>query len=100
MAFSIRFNEEKNQLLKVTRGVSFEDILEAFREERLLADIVNPSQKRPNQRVYVVDVQGYAYAVPYVIDIAKQEIFLKTVYPSRVLTKTYLKEGKNEKNKL
>ena len=99
MTFSIKFNEEKNQLLKVTRGVSFEDILEALKEEKLLADITHPSQKRPNQRLYVVEIKGYAYVVPYVFDTKKQEIFLKTIYPSRALTKIYLKGGKNEKKK-
>ena len=101
MAFSIRFNEEKNQLLKATRGVSFEDILEAFKEGRLLADIAHPSKnkKHPHQRLYAVEIKGYAYAVPYVFDSRKQEIFLKTIYPSRLLTKIYLKGGKNEKKK-
>ena len=99
MAFSIKFNEEKNQLLKATRGISFEDILEELKTGKLLADIVDPSQKHPHQRLYVVKVKKYAYAVPYVFDSRKQEIFLKTIYPSRMLTKIYLKGGKNEKKK-
>lgn len=99
MAFSIKFNEEKNQLLKATRGVSFEDVIEALRERQLLADIAHPSQKYSRQRVYVVKIKEYAYAVPYVLDTRKQEIFLKTMYPSRMLTKIYLKGEKNEKKK-
>ena len=99
MAFSIKFNEEKNQLLKATRNISFEDILKALQEKRLLADIIQPSQKHPHQRLYVVEIKGYAYAVPYVSNIQKQEIFLKTIYPSRTLTGIYLKGGKNEKKK-
>ncbi|SRR5258708_648631 len=99
MAFSIKFNEEKNQLLKATRKVSFEDILEALKKGKLLADIEHPSQKYPRQQVYVVKIKKYAYAVPYVSDSRKQEIFLKTIYPSRMLTKIYLEGGKNEKKK-
>jgi hypothetical protein len=95
MAFGIRFNEEKNQLLKATRGVGFEEILSAVEAGDLLADIAHPSQQHPNQRLYVVIVKKYAYAVPYVIDTHKQEIFLKTAYPSRSLTRIYLQGGKD-----
>ncbi len=44
--------------------------------------------KYPNQRVFVVAVDGYAYLVPYVED--NREIFLKTIIPSRKATKQYL----------
>jgi hypothetical protein len=94
MAFSIKFNEEKNQLLKATRKVSFEDVLEALKKGNLLANIAHPSQRHSPQRLYVVKIKEYAYAVPYVSNVEKQEIFLKTIYPSRMLTKIYLKGGK------
>jgi hypothetical protein len=94
MVFSIKFNEEKNQLLKATRRVSFEDILDALKKGNLLADIAHPSQKHYLQRLYVVKIKEYVYAVPYVSNIEKQEIFLKTIYPSRMLTRIYLKGGK------
>ena len=87
MALNIKFNEEKNQLLKATRGISFEDVLGALKKGKLLADIAHPSQKHPRQRLYVVKIKKYAYAVPYISDTRKQEIFLKTIYPSRILTK-------------
>jgi len=48
---------------------------------------------------YAIKIKEYIYAVPYVINLKKQEIILKTIYPSSVLTKIYLKGGKNEKNK-
>lgn len=99
MAFTIKFNEEKNQLLKATRNVSFEDVLKALKEGRLLANINHPSTKHSHQQVYVININEYVYAVPYVINTEKQEIFLKTVYPSRVLTEKYMKGGKNEKKK-
>lgn len=99
MAFTITFNEEKNQLLKATREISFEEVQQALKTNKLLADIVHHSQKHSKQRIYVVEVKRYAYAVPYVVSVEKQEIFLKTIYPSRVFTKIYLKGGKNEKIK-
>lgn len=95
MAFSIHFNEEKNQLLGATRGITFEEIVDSIRVGGLLADIAHPSKQRPSQRVYVVKVKDYVYAVPYVISTQKKEIFLKTIYPSRALTKKYIQEGDN-----
>jgi uncharacterized DUF497 family protein len=99
MAFSIRFNEEKNQLLIATRRISFEDVQDAIEKDDLLADITHPSQKHPHQRLYVIKIKGYVYAVPYVINTKSWEIFLKTIYPSRLLTKQYMKGGKHEKTK-
>jgi len=96
MAFNINFNEEKNQLLKATRGIGFDEIIEAIGEEGLLADIAHPSKSRPNQRLYVVKIKKYVYAVPYVINVQKNEIFLKTAYASRTLTKKYVKGDSNE----
>jgi hypothetical protein len=91
MAFDINFNEEKNQLLKATRGVGFDEVIGAIGKGDLLADIAHPSKSRPNQRVYVVKIKKYAYAVPYVINTQKNEIFLKTAYPSSALTEKYIK---------
>jgi hypothetical protein len=55
----------------------------------LLDEIEHPNKaKYPNQRVLVVKVDGYAYLVPYVE--SDDEIFLKTVIPSRKATKQYL----------
>ena len=97
MAFKIKFNEEKNELLKATRDVSFEDVQDAIEKDKLFSDIAHPSNKHPHQRLYVVEIKKYIYAVPYVISTEKKEIFLKTIYPSRVLTKKYMKGGKNAK---
>ncbi len=99
MAFTIKFNEEKNQLLKATRRISFEDVLKALKEWKLLADITHPNQKHSNQRVYIIKIKEYAYAIRYVLNTENQEIFLKTIYPSRALIEKYMKRGKNEKNK-
>jgi hypothetical protein len=93
MDFSIRFDEEKNQLLQATRGVSFEEILRHIKDGDLLAEIKHPSPSRSNQRIYVVKIDDYAYAVPYVINQHAQEIFLKTIYPSGEFTKLYLRKG-------
>ncbi len=58
----------------------------------LLDDIEHPnSAKYPNQRVFVINIDDYAYLVPYVE--STKEIFLKTVIPSRKTTKAYLGES-------
>jgi len=93
MSFGIKFSEEKNQLLKVTRNISFEEIIDALERNDLLADIAHPGVKRAHQHIYVVRVGDYAYAVPYVINLELNEIFLKTIYPSRALTKLYIRKG-------
>ncbi len=91
MAFEISFNEVKNQLLKATRGIGFDDIKDLLGSSDLLANIVHPSQRYPHQHVYVVKRGDTVYAVPYVINTQKGEIFLKTIYPSRALKRKYMK---------
>lgn len=96
MAFDISFSEEKNQLLKVTRNVSFEQIKDLLGTDSLLADIVHPNERYPHQRMYVVKVGHTVYAVPYVINTQKSEIFLKTAYPSRALKRKYIQGDTHE----
>ena len=83
------WNHDKNQQLIENRQISFEDILFSMQKERLMDDIVHPNKtKYPNQRIFVVEVDGYAYLVPYVE--SDDEFFLKTIIPSRKATKHYL----------
>lgn len=94
--FSINFNEEKNQLLKASRGICFDDIVDALEDGKLVANIRHFKKvKYPNQFLFLVDIKGYIYVAPYVKDFVKKEIFLKTVYPSQKFTKLYGR--KNEK---
>ncbi len=87
------WDKEKNSLLKELREVSFEDIQAAIEEGRVLDDLDHPNkQKYPNQRIMVVEIDNYAYYVPYVED--EKKIFLKTIFPSRKATKKYLFGGK------
>ena len=46
------------------------------------------SEKYPNQRMFIVNINEYAYLVPFVE--SQEEIFLKTVIPSRKATKKYI----------
>jgi uncharacterized DUF497 family protein len=87
----INWNHEKNRKLIEERGISFEDIVFSLQSGYLLDDISHPnSEKYPFQRVFVVAVESYAYLVPYVE--SDDEIFLKTVIPSRKASKQYIGE--------
>lgn len=51
----------------------------------------HPNQERyPNQKILVVLIEGYAY-LPFVE--SAEEIFLKTIIPSRKATRQYLGES-------
>lgn len=88
----INWDEEKNILLQRERGISFEDFLRKIEEGKLLDDIKHPNaDSYPNQKVFIVESDGYAYVIPYIEDKDKQEIFLKTAFPSRKMTKKYIR---------
>ena len=85
------WNSEKNLLLKETRGVSFEQIIMHIDQGDLIDVIEHPNRdKYPNQKVLIVKIFEYIYAVPFVEN--ENERFLKTIIPSRQLTKKYLGE--------
>ena len=84
------WNAEKNEILKQTRGISFEEIVFLIQSGNLLGIEENPGY--PNQKLYIVNVENYAVIVPFVE--SENEIFLKTAFPSRKYTKKYgLKEN-------
>ena len=89
------FSAEKNQWLLAERNISFKLVIEALRGDRLIVEIDHPNQEKyPHQSVYVVNMNGYAYMVPFVQKDAKT-VFLKTVIPSRKFTKKYLPKQDN-----
>ena len=89
------WNQEKNEVLKQERGVSFEEVQTAIEEGRLLENVVHHNRaKYPNQRMFVVMIGAYAYIVPYVED--ESRIFLKTIIPSRKATKKHLKNTEEQ----
>ncbi len=86
------WDPEKNELLRQTRGISFEDVVFHIEAGDAVEIFEHPNQsKYPGQRVIVVRVEEYAYLVPYVEH--EEEVFLKTIIPSRKATKKFLEEG-------
>ncbi len=60
----------------------------------LLDTIEHPNKERyPNQRIFIINIDDYAYLVPFVED--EKAIFLKTIIPSRKMAKKYL-EGQSK----
>jgi len=86
----LNWNSEKNELLKKERGISFEIMAFQIEVGNILDVIDHPSQdKYPGQRIFVIEFEEYAYFVPFVEN--DDEVFLKTIIPSRKATKDYLK---------
>lgn len=76
------FNKDKNKFLFETRGVTFQNVIDAVYEKGVLADFAHPDADRySTQRILVVEIEEYTYCVPYVED--GEIIFLKTIFPSR-----------------
>ena len=63
----IDWSSEKNLQLIEERSISFEDVVFYLQQGALLDDIEHPNkEKYPNQRLFVINVEGYAYLVPYI----------------------------------
>jgi uncharacterized DUF497 family protein len=89
---TFRWNEEKNEQLKQSRGISFEEVVLAIESGGLLDVLAHPNPgKYRNQRVLVVAVMEYVYLVPHVEE--QDHLFLKTIIPSRKATRMYRRRG-------
>jgi uncharacterized DUF497 family protein len=87
----ISWNAEKNALLKAERGVSFEDVVFHIMAGDILDTVDHPNQERyPGQQIHVIAIEESVCLVPF--DESEEEVFLKTIIPSRKATKSYLGE--------
>ena len=70
------------------RGISFERIVFEISTGNELDVLEHPNQEKyPGQRISIVQVDDYVYAVPFIE--TETEIFLKTIIPSRKATRQY-----------
>ena len=84
----ISWDPEKNALLKAQRGVSFEDVVFHIMAGDILNTIDHPNQKRyPDQQIHMIAIEEYVYLVPFIE--SEEDVFLKTIIPSRKATKAY-----------
>ncbi len=72
------WNSDKNKKLIEERETSFESVIFHLQNNGLLDDIQHPNfNEYPNQRVFIVNIDDYAFLVPYIE--SESEVFLKTI---------------------
>ncbi|MFA6599544.1 MAG: toxin [Candidatus Omnitrophota bacterium] len=81
------WDNEKNKKLIRERQISFEAIVSLMEGGHLVAT-VSGKGKYAHQKQWIVEMNNYIYVVPFVED--EQKVFLKTIIPSRSLTKKFL----------
>lgn len=82
------WDNDKNEILKQTRKLCFEDIENIVSEGGLLD--VKPhfnTEKYPHQKILILKINDYIHYVPFVMK--KDVLFLKSIIPSRKLNKIY-----------
>lgn len=85
----LTWSVEKNEILKLERGLSFEEIALLIESGQIIN--IEENTRHPNQKMYILEIDNYAIVVPFVEN--EDEIFLKTAFPSRKYSKRYgLKE--------
>ncbi len=83
------WDDSKNKKLKRERDVSFEEVIVALESKKLLDIIVHSNKtKYANQKIFVIEIDKYAYYVPF--EEKKDKVILKTIYPNEKATKKYL----------
>jgi len=92
MKYKFDYSRQKDLILRETRGISFEDVIDAIESGNVLDNFRHPNKKKyPNQWMFVVKINDYAYLVPYIKDNIRKVNFLKTFYPNKKATSKYLK---------
>jgi uncharacterized DUF497 family protein len=83
------WDEEKNNSLRETRKVCFEEIVVAIENGGLLSLVEHPNQRKySSQKIGIVALNEYVYLVSFSEE--PTFYFLKTIIPSRKATRDYL----------
>lgn len=86
------WNEEKSELLKKKRGISFKEVVTHILQGDLLLIKEHPNQEKyPGQKMFVVRIDNYVYLAPFVQE--GNDVFLKTIFASRKETHKYLRRS-------
>jgi len=81
-----KWNPDKNKLLFKTRGITFDEVVQAVSDGYGVSDVPHWNKNRyPNQRIMTVIINDYAYLVPYIRN--GEDYFLKSIIPSRKANK-------------
>jgi len=87
-----KWENDKNELLKQARNISFEQIVLSIENEQVVDVVEHPNQKKYKGQVFIlVEHKNYVYVVPSFISNSGDECHLKTIYPSRKYTEKYLR---------
>ena len=79
---------EKNNWLKENRDISFEEVILAIANHQIKEVYEHPNQRKyPDQKIYEIGINDYIYLVPFIEN--NDELFLKTIIPSRKATKKH-----------
>jgi len=87
------WDNAKNETLKQTRKLCFEDVENIVSDGGLLD--VKPhfnTEKYPHQKILILMINEYIHYVPFVMK--GDVLFLKSIIPSRKLNKIYNKKDK------
>jgi uncharacterized DUF497 family protein len=90
----IEWNEDKNKQLQAERNLSFEAIVVAIEQGKLIDIVPNPNSQRAHQNVLIVEIDDYLVLVPFVED--EEKIFLKTAFRSRKIMRNHQRRLQNE----
>lgn len=91
----VEWDKDKNRQLQLERDISFEAIIVAVEEGKLIDVIPNPNNNYSHQKIWVIEIDDYLVLVPFVED--EEKIFLKTAFKSRKATRNYRRRPSNEK---
>ncbi|MDR1858980.1 MAG: toxin [Treponema sp.] len=85
------WKEDKNDLLKQHRKISFEQIVLSIENKQIVDVMEHPNQQKyKGQIVILVERDNYVYVVPALISDSGEECRLKTIFPSCKYTNKFL----------
>ncbi len=90
------WKESKNKEIQSKRNVSFELVLEALAENKIVNIVDNPNRKYFEQKIYILELNAYPHFVPF-RDLDDDTRELITIIPCRKLKR--IMGGKNEKKR-
>jgi len=61
------FSADKNKKLLADRGIGFEQVIHELKANKELDIVKHPNKdKYPDQKVFIVEIEKYVYAVPFI----------------------------------
>jgi uncharacterized DUF497 family protein len=89
------WDDAKSAVLRRERGIGFEDVVFHIERGDLLDILEHPNpEQHARQRMFVVQRDDCVYLVLFVEN--EHSVFLKTIIPSRKVTKQYVGEDSDD----